>query len=389
MTNLGNFLFVFTPTIAYVAGCHFSTINADAWRSKLTDHFLEIYPAVPSSRLESNLRVIENEDGSTSSRSVNIGFDLTPSFLTADESSMLLNEVRSWTKVFGSKLNSKQYEYIQPFLERQSTRPSSESLTTSPSSTETLNTSFLKENILITDHAEGCEAANAPWGSGDRLKEYMMPSALRHLVRKIEGQSSVNFGRLRHVRIEYSASSTWLKFPSPIPNYDGYEYYILPLRANGKDTVVTFSPIERSRSSGLSDFLWKSFTTKDIDALLPSGGLLRVAGTARFKWSWCMRPIQWWSSPRNVIRNDDVSPTQSDGALLLLSFEAPYSSTKTRLRFFHEESAFFGDEPTTSSFNPWMDNVEQFDRIARHELVNFIQDKMEIFWPRRKAEAPK
>lgn len=98
-------------------------------------------------------------------------------------------------------------------------------------------------------------------------------------------------GRLRHVSMEYSKSGQFYREPPPT-SYRctvGTAYVIIPLRRDRAPAVLTLPPSLLRRNAAVTEIMAHSWMPGDVDALVPSGAMLRVYGSARCGWGWGVR----------------------------------------------------------------------------------------------------
>ncbi|KPA86307.1 hypothetical protein ABB37_00526 [Leptomonas pyrrhocoris] len=366
----------------------------------------------------------------------NIGMSVRSNALLPEIRNVLLNEVQRWSQTLGNSLDPRKVTAIetrwQAALENdaasaeQPNAASSSSLRNSqPSSTAAVNRTrrewtsrfnfdFLRRVRVIADHAEDIQPMKAPWGCGDHMRLEQMPASLRYLVRHTQ-QAFEGMGRLRHVYIEYSPTGQFFRAPRPPKMYDGHDYVIIPLRRDGCDTVVTMSPVLRSRMSDLREVALNSWTSRDVDALVPPGCMLRVYGTARYEWGWGVRPgPTWFGSRLNSVAaplhtsalasGDAASPLWSwrrwrqplfalwksagpvcnssisakassaprDAALIVLHYEGPRSSNKQRSLLLQPEIWIFGQPPSIETYETWYEDRPTADSVKEEGLLRFM-----------------
>jgi hypothetical protein len=368
----------------------------------------------------------------------NIGLNVRSGILPPEVRNVLLNEVQRWSQAFGNSLDQRKVvaieRHLQAAMASDAALPgddaASSSNTAMPNSAvhtargkakQWLSFSFLHDIRVIADHAEDIQAMKAPWGCGDRIRLEQMPASLRYLVHHTQ-HAFEGMGRLRHVYIEYSPSGEFYRAPRPPKMYDGHDYVVIPLRRDDQDTVVTMSPVLRSRVSDLREVALNSWTTRDVDALVPAGCMLRVYGTARYEWGWGMRPGPVWfgsrlnpvplnSSARELIgsthshlkrwgwrrlarpitslwnRNSGVSTSDNnnggrvsvpmstaprDAALIVLHYEGPRASKKQRSLLLQPEMWIFGRPPSVETFETWYEDRPSADSVREEGVLRFM-----------------
>lgn len=374
----------------------------------------------------------------------NTGMNIRSDVLPPEMCNVLLNEVQRWSQSLGNSLDERKVDAIERHLQAalandamllesgstdssactnisQSARSAS---STSASSSQHhrkpwLNFDFLHSTRVIADHAEDIQPMKAPWGCGDRMRLEAMPASLRYLVHHTQ-QAFEGMGRLRHVYIEYSPSGQFYRVPRPPKMYDGHDYVIIPLRRDGRDTVVTMSPVLRSRVSDLREVAMHSWTSRDVDALVPQGCMLRVYGTARYEWGWGIRPgSTWFGSRLNHValgklnrqisdktaslsssrwtwqrvtqpltslfrgggRGTEQAPTNisapassapSDAALIVLHYEGPRSNNKQRSLLLQPEIWIFGQPPSVETYETWYEDRPTADSVKAEGVLRFM-----------------
>jgi hypothetical protein len=324
---------------------------------------------------------------------------------------MLLDHVRSWAAKYGNPFDDR----IISFWEQQCAKVTLDvvhhSVNVDASTTTSLSPLLPKKNLLVSDHAEDVQGCKAPWGTGDRIDFAEMPAVMRHLVNRVQADLDHACGRLRHVYIEYSPSGQYFHKPTATKAFDGHEYVVIPLRSRKSDTVVTFSPSMRSRSTDIQEVLTQSWSSRDLDALVPNGRFLRVYGQARYDYSWSVRPgaSSWFGVPSNVVSSRQEEKTTSsssttslsgfswrtllfgaprrgssplastthqepvdDAALVVLHFEGPRAQGKKRSLLLHPESLIFGSKPEPSTFERWNDEMPTAKDVWDDWVVLFV-----------------
>ncbi|KAL7702111.1 hypothetical protein NQL31_007978 [Lotmaria passim] len=400
--------------------------------------------AASSSSLSSLAASAEDASGVPLTTQDNIGLNVRSDALPPELRNVLLNEVQRWSQQLGNPLDHRKVDAIERHLHAtiaddvalQDGNGSSSSFSSSfaheveqrstagaagvsgAAAKSWLSVDFLRSTRVIADHPEDIQAMKAPWGCGDHMRLEQMPAALRYLVchtqRVFEGM-----GRLRHVYIEYSPSGEFYRAPRPPKMYDGHDYVIIPLRRDGRDTVVTMSPVLRSRVSDLREVALHSWTTRDVDALVPGGCMLRVYGTARYEWGWGMRPgpawfgsrlnrivpplmaeatssapdeaaswrllrqLPWWTkSPAPLWRRVGLwkeanvavpaSSAPKDAALIVLHYEGPRSNNKQRSLLLQPEIWIFGRPPSVETYETWYEDRPTAESVKEEGVVRFM-----------------
>ncbi|KAK7201305.1 hypothetical protein NESM_000192500 [Novymonas esmeraldas] len=347
----------------------------------------------------------------------NIGLSVKSGVLPPETCNALLNEVQAWSRALGNPFDPRKIAALEQSVRLAESRESvagdgQGAAGTSAASREPrkrLSFDFLSRTQVVADHAEDVQPMKAPWGSGDRIQLEEMPAALRYLVDHTR-HAFEGIGRLRHVYIEYSPTGQFFRAPRPPKSYDGHDYVVIPLRRDGRDTVVTMSPVLRSRVSDLREVLRYSWTNRDVDALVPRGCMLRVYGTARYEWGWGVRSgPAWFGSRLNPVwpaedaagpsdaaavglwgrlkraawpplRLHRDSPTLSaplseaaaDAALVVLHYEGPRSSGKQRSLLLQPESLIFGSAPTVETFDTWYEDRPSAESVGETGVLRFL-----------------
>lgn len=388
------------------------------WRDQLMDMDASIYPTTTSAQMSFVRQVAAptsqplteaDRRGTVMETSDNIGLSVEPATLSSSEVVVYLNEVKQWVGSLGNAVDTQK---VKAFEERVRVLNQDADGDTSPAR---LDATFYREQRIISDHAEDTQLMRAPWGCGDRIQMDKMPAALRDLVNRV-AERHPGVGRLRHVYIEYSPQGKFFHEPTMPKYYDGHDYVVLPLRRDESSTVITFTPTLRSRYPTLTDIMTNSWTSRDVDCGIPSGGSLRVYGLARYEWSWALRPGPvWFGSPRNLVHapSDYLSlkneyrpsiwswnywthvlraqpsprppralphmeamapglPSTTEAALLFLHFEGPQSNGKTRSLFLHPESLIFGAPPTVDTYDLWVEAVPTRKEVTEQGLISFL-----------------
>ncbi|KAG5492720.1 hypothetical protein JKF63_01300 [Porcisia hertigi] len=359
----------------------------------------------------------EGAYGFTLTAKENIGLCVRSNVLPPEMRNVLLNEVQRWSQTLGNNMDSRKVDAVQRSAQlaiaREAVRSTEGDTPGKLSDGGTLSTwldfDFLKHTRVIADHPEDIQLMKAPWGTGDRIRLAEMPASLRYLVERTR-QAFEGVGRLRHVYIEYSPTGQFYRTPRPPKSYDGHDYVVIPLRRDQSHMVVTMSPVLRSRVSDLGEVLAHSWTNRDVDALLPSGCMLRVYGSARYEWGWGIRPgPAWFGSRLNLLgtaktaessieagaglwnrvrrawrpygERDKASTISSaasggggskDAALIVLHYEGPRSSTKQRSLLLQPEIWIFGQAPSVEAFETWTEDRPTADSVCKEGLIWFI-----------------
>lgn len=353
----------------------------------------------------------------------NAGLNVRSDLLLPEMRNVLLNEVQRWAQTLGNPVDERKVSALEQHLaaaEEGDAAPSKSlgatAVSRAESSTSALSFDFLRRTRVIADHAEDIQPMKAPWGCGDRMRLEEMPASLRYLVHHVQ-QSFEGMGRVRHVYVEYSPTGKFYRAPRPPKMYDGHDYVVIPLRRDGADTVVTMSPVLRSRMSDLREVARHSWTTRDVDALLPAGCMLRVYGTARYEWGWGVRPgtvwfgsrlnrvsapsrcadasapgyqqqeksWQRWLRPLNALWGQrTAAPPQatllsapaasalSDAALIVLHYEGPRANNKQRSVFLQPERWIFGQPPSVETYETWIEERPSADSAREEGVLKFI-----------------
>ncbi|GIL51220.1 hypothetical protein Vafri_7286 [Volvox africanus] len=134
-----------------------------------------------------------------------------------------------------------------------------------------------------------------PWGYGDTFDESALPPVLKATADRIRAISGIRLGRLRDVTINWRHSSFMRLDPHLDPAGDGENIFVLSVDA---PAVLTLSPNNWYRLSRWMSLLSfederdqvrreaeRSWTSYDIDVLLPPRALLHLSGDARWKWT--------------------------------------------------------------------------------------------------------
>ncbi|CAJ1036655.1 hypothetical protein, conserved [Leishmania shawi] len=346
----------------------------------------------------------------------NIGACVRSNVLPPEMRNVLLNEVQRWSRTLGNTVDPRKITAIKRSAQLALAKEAAESSegnartvsNSFASSSTLLDFGFLTHTRIIADHAEDIQLMKAPWGSGDQIRLAEMPASLRYLVERVR-QTFEGIGRLRHVYIEYSPTGQFYRAPRPPKIYDGHDYVVIPLRRDHSDTVVTMSPVLRSRVSNVREVVRHSWTSRDVDALLPSGCMLRVYGTARYDWGWGIRPgPTWFGSRLNPIKPAKASELDvegraglwsclkqalqsylglqkpsialspqscsapTDAALIVLHYEGPRSSTKQRSLLLEPEIWIFGRAPSVESFDTWTEDCPTAEAVGEEGLLWFM-----------------
>ncbi|KAH8620957.1 hypothetical protein ERJ75_000010000 [Trypanosoma vivax] len=294
------------------------------WREELMDLEGSAYPVMSVADMEFLRRVLlphqtKNADGRMAVKD-NIGLRVDGEFLTTEECQVLLDEVKRLVPLLGQPVDTRKASVVQ-----------------SQAKAEGVDISFYSDVSIISDHAEDIQLMKAPWGTGDRIKYEHIPASLRYLVSKVQRQF-MGVGRLRHVYVEYSPSGKFYHEPRATKAFDGHDYVIVPLRRDKRATVVTYSPLLRSRFSFAREVLESSWTSRDIDAFVPSGGVIRTYGPARYEWGWGIRPGEvWFGNSHNLLRAVEKTSASSFGLSYLMGgFRKLFSTTSVVENANHE-----------------------------------------------------
>ncbi|KEG15187.1 hypothetical protein DQ04_00151060 [Trypanosoma grayi] len=375
------FIGIAVPTVAFGGFIASRKRLAYQWREELMDAEGNIYPAITETDMDFFRRVSppHRSEGKGEPLTVkdNIGLCVCPDAISADERHVLLDEVRHWSARLGQKIDQRKVSLVE-----------------SRAHAAGVDMSYYRDLTIISDHAEDIQLIKAPWGTGDRIKYDMMPSALRYLVDKTQRTFS-GVGRLRHVYVEYSPSGKFYREPRATKAFDGHDYVVIPLRRDQHATVVTFSPLLRSKFAFVQEVLKSSWTSRDIDAIVPSGGALRVYGKARYEWAWGIRPCSVWfghSSNSLPILSSSLDPcgfierlrrrlffhprvkqqAGLDAALVVLHFEGPRDSNKQRSLLLQPEGLIFGTPPTPETYERWVEERPSEEAVREGGVFLFM-----------------
>lgn len=317
-----------------------------------------------------------------------------PSALPGELSYTCLNEVKRLAQLLGNSVDLRRTEVFEARLD--SERASATSSTDLQRLAE-VDRDVFRQLRVISDHAEDTQMMKAPWGCGDRIRFDEMPASLRYLVHHTQ-HAFPGIGRLRHVQVWYSPTGTFYREPRCPKYYDGHDYVLIPLRADEQPTVVTFSPQLRSRVSRLAEILAQSWTTRDVDALLPSGSMTRVYGEMRYDWGWGIRPGRpWFGSTRHPIphggrplqdghhwwlpgplsrwsgmKRMSCSSVGTDAAIIALHFEGPRPNKKKRSLLLHPEGLIFGVPPAPEDYSTWTEDRPTAEAVREEGVIRFL-----------------
>jgi hypothetical protein len=415
------------------------------WREELMDPQGGIYStptAADISKYFRKVRAVEDfhtnayqPAGGAMDRADAFGVTVVEQMFSPDETQALLEDAVDWANLYGQPLEMKMASHAEQVCtpsgaeEFISSLKTSEARTAVQSILATLKkkiaakrgehgTGLFEENRVVSDHAVDARLMKAPWGCGDAMAMDKLPLTLRWALKRIEKQCP-KIGKLRHVFLEYSPNGVFCRAPSCPPGFDGHDYVIIPLTKRATSpTVVTFSPLLRSRHAHSVETLVNSWTSRDVDVLVPGGGALRVVGEARYMWGWGIRPFQWFGGCGNTVErilpdysspqdksntwisnlsscwsglcrrfgasSDFVAASPADGdkasAILVLHFEGPRSSDKQRSRWAHPEMLVFGYPPTPDEFEHWAkdDRPTQADVYGDYVLFFMIKNYLQM-----------
>ncbi|RNF05544.1 uncharacterized protein Tco025E_07769 [Trypanosoma conorhini] len=381
MLGAGTWFVAFAvPTVAVGGFIASRKRLAYQWREELMDPTGNIYPPLTESEMEFFCRVSPpsraEKKGEPLSVHENIGLHVSPDAFSGEESQVLLDEVVRWASLFGQKVDPRKLATLEDRAK-----------------TEAVDMSFYRDVTIISDHAEDIQLMKAPWGTGDGIRYDLMPASLRYMVDKTQ-RTFKGVGRLRHVYVEYSPSGKLYHGPQATKGFDGHDYVVIPLRRDEKAAVVTFSPLLRSKVSLFREVVEGSWTARDIDAIVPPGGALRVYGAARYEWGWCIRPHNVWyghrdnsvsklsrsaashgvvaSLTRRLFHAQAKQPEGREAALVLLHFEGPRDARKKRSLLLQPERLIFGRPPKPESFERWVEKRPTQDVVREEGVFLFM-----------------
>ncbi|CBH14701.1 uncharacterized protein TEOVI_000005600 [Trypanosoma equiperdum] len=352
------------------------------WREELMDPDGGAYPPLTDADMEFIRHVTPPEwplpEGQLPTAKKVTGLFVSPDVLSGDEGGALLDEVKRWIALYGQKVDLRKVAFAE-----------------SQAQSEGVDIGFYSDIAIISDHAEDIQLMKAPWETGDRIKHHKMPSSLRYMVNKMQRKFE-GLGRLRHVYVEYSPSGRFYHEPKPTKAFDGHDYVVIPLRRDQNATVVTFAPLLRSRCSFVKEVLMRSWTSHDVDVIIPPGSALRVYGSARYEWGWGIRPGNvWFGNYRNSIRHIDAIRTpfylhnilssmacrilrpapsvkESDAALVVLHFDGPRDFDKPRSLLLQPESLIFGRPPTVETYEKWVEEKPTTESVRNEGVFLFM-----------------
>jgi hypothetical protein len=351
------------------------------WREELMDYDNAVYRQVTDFDLD-HIRPVSSASKAPMSRkqthlSQNVGVHVAQ-LLSPIECEMLLGQVKEWANSFGVHMHQRQRDWMQ--------------------ADNGAGLDALTNNLVVSDHAEDLKDIKAPWGSGDNMKHDLLPLALRHVVRKVQ-ESFPDLGRLRHIRIDFSPSGQFMRYPRLFPSFDGHDAIILALRESpapeqhGPPTIVTLSPASRSKRATLLEVMNQSWSDFDIDVMIPSGTIVRIFGQARYNYGLGIRPgAPWFGSSDNIVQDRPRSSGNSSNALtrlwsalrfkqskkpreaavIFLHFEGPRAKGKQRFVPLMPESLVFGPLPQPSQFDAWEKYDPSEELLASEGLVNWL-----------------
>ncbi|GFR47565.1 hypothetical protein Agub_g9290 [Astrephomene gubernaculifera] len=180
--------------------------------------------------------------------------------------------------------------------------------------------SYLKRpppvNMLRVTGRPEHEQQRRPWGYGDTLDEAALPPAIKATADRIRAIPGLRLGRLRDVTINWRHSSFLRLDPHLDPAGDGENIFILSVDGPAVLTLCPHNWFKLTRWLSMLTFAdereqvkresERSWTSQDIDVLLPAGSLLHISGDARWKWTHGTRLgveapdgslLQWFGRP--------------------------------------------------------------------------------------------
>ncbi|EPY19839.1 hypothetical protein STCU_05694 [Strigomonas culicis] len=372
------------------------------------EFFRRVTPAMVTSVAEKGSRLFarrrdeieHNKYGVPLHTADNIGFFVATSVIPEEYINVYLNEIREWAETLGNAVDSRKVtSFVNNLLLSSAGRAADGTATKSP--LRPVDGDFYSAVRVIADHAEDIQLMKAPWHCGDGIDLDKMPPALRVLAARAQ-RAFEGVGRLRHVYMEYSPAGKFFREPRSPKSFDGHDYVVIPFRRDGAGTVVTLSPVFRSKFSSLLDVMQNSWTSRDIDCLVPSGGMLRVYGQARYDWGWGIRPgPRWFGSRLNSVECASArhgtersfldflhiksklgsqsassvaatGPSARDAALVVLHFEGPRAKNKKRSLLFEPEIWIFGKQPTVETYEQWEENRPTEESVRQEGVVRFM-----------------
>lgn len=255
------------------------------WRGELCDSKIGIYPPATVDEMAYCRHPVE--DPAEALRSLapeeSLGTVVRPDVFSIDERRMLLAELPAMMRVYGRKLTRDYKAFLASTL-----------------SDAGLDTEWLDDVRFISDAYEDPREPRGAWGTGDALAFDKLPPLLREASSRIQ-QEFPMVGRLRHVWVEYSPKGKFYRPARQIHQFFGHEYVFVPISTNNRGMTLTLSPTNRSRFADLNEVLRLSWSTRDLDVYVPSGGIARIIGTARFRHNWSLRPKWYFGHPTNPL----------------------------------------------------------------------------------------
>lgn len=354
---------IYMPTVISMLSYFYVRRSCATWKDYLMDKDMMIYPSITDFEMDAFRQMSEDPTPAPPAKS-NPGLTLETGFLAPDEHRMLLEAIRGWFAETNWSLPL--HEHRLAALEREfgEMQPPVAGAA-----------DFVSGTRFFSDRHEDTREPCVPWGCGDALDITKVPQVLRSLARKIQVRHP-NIGQLRHIRVDYSPNGQWYIPPRSSHPFDGHEYYIIPVHSIPASTVLTMTPCGRSRVPHLMDVVRQSWTSQDIDCLIPNDAILRVFSTARFNFAMCVRPHpQWFGTPKTVV---STSPSGFPEAFITLHFEGPVTDRKARRRVFRPEHAAFGAPPDAEFFSRWDNNPPTEQELRQQGIVwwvarNFLQ----------------
>ncbi|KAH9601465.1 hypothetical protein LSM04_002267 [Trypanosoma melophagium] len=357
------------------------------WREELMDPEGTAYPPITINEMEFVRRVSPSYQmegsGEKLAVSENIGLRVNCDVLSSEERSVLMDEVVRWVSLFGQKIDPRKFDHHEKKMMKENRKDS-----------DGVDLKSYRETFIISDHAEDIQLMKAPWGTGDGIRYEAMPATLRFLVNKIQ-RTFEGVGRLRHVYVEYAPSGKFYHEPRVTKGFDGHDYVIIPLRRDTNATVVTLSPLLRSRVSSLQEVRENSWTSRDIDTLIPANAALRVYGMARYEWGWGIRPCDVWFGHRsNTLKHmlhtkplqesvmervkkrlfyiRPMHSVQQDAAIVVLHFEGPRATNKQRSLLLQPEILIFGRPPVPETYEQWVEERPTPESVRKEGVFLFM-----------------
>lgn len=238
---------------------------------------------------------------------LNPGIRVEPDFVTEAEAAALVSELEEAASTFGYPYDGDARAHL---------------LAHDGSGEVETTIDNVVNNVRVTGRVERPDVQKLPkWGYGDGFDKSALPPTMAMLAERIATCGNFRVGKPRDVTINSREHSFFQLDPHVDPESDGPDVFILGLESS---VVLTFTPPEealpaelRPRRKDPQEVGMKSWTDRDIDAIVLPRTLVHFTGDARSSWMHAIRSgvhvggsgggsgakvCDWWGQPDYLLQ---------------------------------------------------------------------------------------